>query len=297
MTIFNSYRYVTDIMRNGLKENESNANGKLKLVARYLIENTTYKPSVIKKNLKRYAEKYFEGLSDDIVDNEIEWIFNEASKKKFIEESGGTDDPENEPEETKIDHTEARNYFDLKELTLYESEMKRIGRLDEELQELAFAFLILNKYQGDKYKWVYECNADAYEICHWNEKGKGKSQTTKNRLIHRLVEEKVIDFYFSTNKAYSYNKSWIAKTYFTVLINEDNLKGEHSPIWKKVTNYDDVMLYWRLYKGDPKVKLCEKCNAPIEDSGNSKRFCSDCALERTRQSKKRSKENALKSAS
>lgn len=145
MTIFNRYRYVTDIMRNGLKENESNANGKLKLVARYLIENTTYKPSVIKKNLKRYAEKYFEGLSDDIVDNEIEWIFNEASKKKFIEESGGTDDPENEPEETKIDHTEARNYFDLKELTLYESEMKRIGRLDEELQELAFAFLILNK--------------------------------------------------------------------------------------------------------------------------------------------------------
>ena len=76
MTIYNRYRYVTDVMRNGLKENESNANGKLKLVARYLIENTTYKPSVIKKNLKRYAEKYFEGLSDDIVD----------SKKKFIEE-------------------------------------------------------------------------------------------------------------------------------------------------------------------------------------------------------------------
>ena len=61
-----------DIMRNGLKENESRANYKLFLVARYLIENTTYKPSVIKKNLRRYAEKYFEGLSDDIIDSEIE---------------------------------------------------------------------------------------------------------------------------------------------------------------------------------------------------------------------------------
>lgn len=280
-------------MRNGLKENESNANRKLFLVAKYLIENTKYKPSIIKKNLKRYAKKYFEGLSDDIIDSEIEWIFNGANNgKNLIEESGGTDDPENEP---KIDYTEARGYFDLKELTLYKSEMECINKLDEELQELAFAFLVLNKYQG--YKWIYECNADAYKICHWDKKGNGKSQTTKNRLIYRLVEEKIISFYCSTNKAYSYNKSWIAKTYFTVLINEDNLEGEHSPIWKKVTNYDDVMLYWRLFKGDPKVKLCEKCNAPIEDTVNSKKYCSDCALERTRQSKKRSKENALKSAS
>lgn len=283
-------------MKNGLKENERNANRKLFLVARYLIENTKYKPSVIKKNLKRYAKKYFEGLSDDIINNEIEWIFNGANNaKNLIEESGGTDDPENGAGESKIDYAEARNYFDLKELTLYESEMKHISKLDEELQELAFAFLVLNKYQG--YKWIYECNADAYSICHWNEKGNGKSQTTKNRLIHRLVEEKIISFYCSTNKAYTYNKAWIAKTYFTVLINEDNLEGEHSPIWKKITNYDDVMLYWRLYKGDPEVKLCEKCNVPIEDTGNSKRFCSDCALERIRQSKKRSKENALKSAS
>lgn len=296
MIIFNRYRYVTDVMKNCLKENEKNANRKLFLVARYLIENTTYKPSVIKKNLKRYAEKYFEGLSDDIINKEIEWIFSGANDtKNLIEESGGTDNPENEPEETKIDHTEARNYFDLKELTLYESEMKRISKLDEELQELAFAFLVVNKYQG--YKWIYECNADIYKICHWDKKGNGKNQTTKNRLIHSLVEEKIISFYCSTNKAYSYNKSWIAKTYFTVLINEDNFEAEHSPVWKKVTNYDDVMLYWRLYKGDPKVKLCEKCNAPIEDTGNSKKFCSDCALERTRQSKKRSKENALKSAS
>lgn len=216
-------------MKNGLKENERNANRKLFLVARYLIENTKYKPSVIKKNLKRYAKKYFEGLSDDIIDSEIEWIFNGANNgKNLIEESGGTDDPENEP---KIDYTEARGYFDLKELTLYKSEMECINKLDEELQELAFAFLVLNKYQG--YKWIYECNADAYKICHWDKKGNGKSQTTKNRLIYRLVEEKIISFYCSTNKAYSYNKSWIAKTYFTVLINEDNLEGEHSPIWKK----------------------------------------------------------------
>lgn len=111
-------------MKDGLKENERNANRKLFLVARYLIENTKYKPSVIKKNLKRYAEKYFEGLSDDIIDNEIEWIFNGANNaKNLIEESGGTDNPENEP---KIDYTEARGYFDLKELTLYESEMERI---------------------------------------------------------------------------------------------------------------------------------------------------------------------------
>lgn len=282
-----------DIMRNGLKENESRANYKLFLIARYLIENTTYKPSVIKKNLRKYAEKYFEGLSDDIIDSEIEWIYNDAKNAKNTdEEIDGTDDPENDAQE--IDSTEVRQYFDLKELTLYESEMKKISELDEELQELAFAFLIVNKYQG--YKWIYECNADIYKICHWDRKGKGKNQTTKNRLIHRLVEEKIVSFYCKTNKAYTYNKAWIAKTYFTVLINEDD-NVSHSPVWRKITNYDDVMLYWRLYKGDPNVKLCEKCNAPIEDTGNSKRFCSDCALEQARESKKRSKEKALKTAS
>lgn len=131
-------------MRNGLKENESNANKKLFLVARYLIENTTYKPSVIKKNLKKYAAKYFEGLSDDIIDNEIEWIFNGANNvKNLVEESGGTDDPENISEELEIDNVETRKYFDLKDLTLYKSEMKCINELDEELQELAFAFLIV----------------------------------------------------------------------------------------------------------------------------------------------------------
>ena len=284
-----------DIMRNGLKENESRANYKLFLVARYLIENTTYKPSVIKKNLRQYAEKYFEGLSDDIIDSEIEWIYNDAKNvKKMDEEIDGTDDPENDTGE--IDAIEARQYFDLKELNLYQSEMEKISELDEELQELAFAYLVVNKYQG--HKWIYECNADIYKICHWDEKGNGKNQTTKNRLIHSLVENKIISFYCKTNKAYVYNKAWIAKTYFTVLINEDNDSDkEHSPVWRKITNYDDIMLYWRLYKGDPKVKLCEKCNAPIEDTGNSKKFCSECALEQTRESKKRSKERALKSAS
>lgn len=282
-------------MRNGLKENESRANYKLFLITRYLIENTTYKPSVIKRNLKKYAEKYFEGLSDDIINNEIKRIYDDANNiKNMDEETNGTDDPENDTQE--IDTVEVRRYFDLKELTLYESEMEKILELDEELQELAFAFLVVNKYQG--YKWIYECNADIYKICHWNEKGNGKNQTTKNRLIHSLVENKIISFYCKINKAYTYNKAWIAKTYFTVLINEDNDSDkEHSPVWKKITNYDDVMLYWRLYKGDPKVKLCEKCNAPIEDTGNSKRFCSECALEQTRESKKRSKEKSLKTAS
>lgn len=287
-------------MRNGLKENESSANQKLKLVARYLIENTTYKPSVIKKNLRKYAEKYFNGLSEDIINSEIEWIYNDAKNaKKSDEETSGTNNLENETDDFKIDlreidRAEIRRNFDLKELVLYQSEMEKISELDEELQELAFAFLVVNKYQG--YKWIYECNADIYKICHWDEKGKGKNQTTKNRLIHRLVENKIISFYCKINEAYAYNKAWIAKTYFTVLINEDNLENEHSPIWDTITNYDDVMLYWRLYKGDPNVKLCEKCSAPIEDTGNSKRFCSDCALEQARESKKRSKEKALKPA-
>lgn len=296
-------------MKNGLSENESSANQKLSLVARYLIEKTKYKPSVVKNNLKRYAKKYFEGLSEDIINSEIELIYNYAknelekknkSKKKVdvkkISDNTKKDIDDLKKSKQEDDDTGERKDFEFKELTLYNSEMERISELDEELQELAFAFLIVNKYQS--YIWIDECNADIYKICHWDEKGNGKSQTTKDKLIHRLVEEKIISFYCKTNKAYCYNKSWIAKTIFTVLINEDNHKDKnHSMVWKKITNYDDVMLYWRLYKGDLAIKLCEKCNAPIIDTGNSKKFCSDCALERIRKSKKRSKKKALKFAS
>ena len=299
MIIFDKCKYVTDIMRCGIGANDNNADRKLFLVARYLIKETTYKPKNIKENLKKYAREYFKGLSDDIVNKEIDIIYNRAKDKIVKEEKQGTDTLEDNDCVEEIDYVEfvkEMDYFKPKELTLYENEMKFISELDKNLQELAFAFLVVHKFQG--YKWVSECNSDIYRICHWNEKGNGKSQTTKDSLIHKLVEKGVISFYCKTNKAYSYNKSWIAKTFFTVLINEDNLKPEkRSPKWKTITNYDDVLLYWKLYQGDKGVKLCEKCGTPITDTGNSKRFCSNCALENIRASKKRSKEKSLKVAS
>lgn len=297
MIIFDKCKYVTDIMRYGIGQNDSNANGKLFLVAKYLIEKTTYKPSVIKRNLKKYSSQYFRGLSDDIVNREIEIIFNRASTSKVIvKEKQGTNTPDDEVEEKEIDFVEAVDYFKPKEVILYENEMKRISELDKNIQELAFAFLVVNKFLG--YEWTYECNSDIYRICHWDEKGRGKNQNTKDSLIHKLVENDIILFCCSTNKRYNYDKSWIAKTSFTVLINEDNVEEEkRSPVWNKITNYDDVLLYWKLYQNAEGVKLCEKCCAPIADTGNSKKYCSNCALENIRESKKRNKNKVLNIAS
>lgn len=302
MIIFDKCKYVTEIMRNGLIENESRADAKIFLVAKYLIQETKYKPSVIKKNLKKYSQKYFHGLSEDIIDKEIEKLYNRASKSSVVEvERQGVDNVESNEsiQDTEIDFVDAVKYFTPKYINLYENELQKISELDERLQDLAFAFLVVNKFQG--YKWTYECNADIYKICHWDIKGNGKSQTTKNEMIHRLVKDGIIRFFCATNPAYKYNKKWIAKTSFTVLINEDNFseddKYEKSPVWKTITNYDDVLLYWRLYKGDTSIKLCEECGTPIEITGNSKRFCSNCALNKIRESKKRNKEMVSKIAS
>lgn len=297
MIIFDKCKYVMDIMRCGIAQNDGNAYGKLFLVAKYLIEKTTYKPSVIKQNLTKYSNKYFNGLSDEIINKEIENIYSQANNKKVIEErKQGTNSPDDDLEEKEIDFLEVVDYFEPRKVILYENEMKRISELDKNLQELAFAFLVVNKFQG--YKWTYECNSDIYRICHWDEKGKGKSQTTKDSMIHKLVENEIILFYCSTNKRYNYDKSWIAKTSFTVLINEDNMdESEHSPIWNVITNYDDVLLYWKMYQNDECIKQCKKCGAPIADTGNSKRFCSKCALDNIRESKRRSKEKSLNKAS
>ena len=45
------------------------------------------------------------------------------------------------------------------------------------------------------------------------------------------------------------------------------------------------------------IKLCEKCSTPITDTGNSKKLCSNCALENIRKSKKRNKNKVLNIAS
>lgn len=283
-------------MNNGIKENDSRANTKLFLVAKYLIEKTTYKPGVIKKRLKKYSEEYFRGMPVEMIDKEINSLCNRAktsiisddkkrqnidSMKDGGEYQGGGN--------TGLDSVDGIEYFKPKRIHLYVNELKRISELDEKLQELAFVFLVVNKFQG--YKWTPECNSDIYKICHWDKAGNGKSQTVKNNMIHSLVNHGIIRFYCNTNSGYKYNKKWIAKTFFTVLINEDNCTEDEtkSPVWRTITNYDDVMLYWRLYKGDPSVKLCKECNAPIEDTGNSKRYCSDCAMKRIRESKKRNK--------
>lgn len=295
MVIFDKRKYVTEIMRNGIKENDSRANAKLFLVTKYLIQETKYKPCVIKKNLRKYSKEYFKGLSEDMINREIESLYDRAKKSSFIEvDKQGTDNVEINriDENVGIDIVDAIEYFQLKHINLYEDEMKNIFGLDRRLQDLAFAFLVANKFQG--YKWTYECNADIYKMCHWDKKGNGKSQTTKNEMIHSLVKNEIIRFFCNTNSAYKYDKKWIAKTFFTVLINEDNLSEDKlkSPLWKTITNYDDVLLYWRLYKGDPVVKLCE-CGAPIEVIGNSKKFCSNCALNNIKESKKRNKRNVM----
>ena len=296
MIIFDKCKYVTDIMRHGINENDSRANSKLFLVAKYLIEETTYKPCVIKRNLKKYSEKYFNGLSEDVIDKEIENIYNKAKNSHVIEEEKNGMDNEDEDSDVDIDWVDAVNYFAPKHINLYEEEMRKISELEDKVQELAFAFLVVNKYQG--YKWTYECNSEIYKICHWDKKGNGKNQSTKDSLIHKLVDNGIIRFYCNTNSAYRYNKSWIAKTSFTVLINEDNFaEKEHSKLWKTITNYDDVLLYWRLYKGDPTVGLCEKCGTPIEKTSNSKKYCSNCALNNIRESKKRNKESVSKMSS
>lgn len=293
MVIFDKRKYVIEIMNNGIKENDSRANTKLFLVAKYLNEKTTYKPGVIKKRLKKYSEEYFRGMPVEMIDKEIDSLYNRAKTSTVVDgkrqqsidgvKDGG------EYQDNRNAGLDSIECFKPKKIHLYANELKKISELDEKLQELAFAFLVVNKFLG--YKWTPECNSDIYKICHWDKAGNGKSQTVKNDMIHSLVNHGIIRFYCDTNSGYKYNKKWIAKTFFTVLINEDNFSEDEtkSPVWRTVTNYDDVMLYWRLYKGDLSVKLCKECNAPIEDTGNSKRYCSDCAMKRIRESKKRNK--------
>lgn len=260
MIIFNKEKYVKKILKEHIESNAIGVRYKLCLVVKYYLTNSEYKPYQIKNILKKVSTEYFKGLPDKVIEYEIEEIFNAAKQS--------------------LTASNNKNDLDIITVTIYKEELDRIKQLNNKNAEnLAFIFLVVYKYFG--YDWMYENNSDIYCLAEIQASGK-----TKNELIYLLSKNKMIKFNSFVNKDYKNNKqNKIAETKYKVLF----CANDSSDIAFTISDYDDLILYYRYYVGDTNIIECVKCGRPIRLTGNSKKYCNDCANFLKQESNKKSK--------
>ena len=265
MIIFDYEQYLKNVKKDGIGATDIHATTKINDLLTDMIFNTSYKKGKIINKVKDIASEYYSGLPDEIVVQKLSESYDEIKNG----------DSKPKTSEKKV-------------LTLYRSEMEIIDFLpDEKLQRLAFAALVAYKHRAchyvfDKieyYKMVDDCLSDIFALADFEK----VSGATRNKLAHELVKRGLLIYYPKINQTYKYQsfddvKRWIAFNRISVPFCVE-VKGtqDDEEVYMHMTNYDNIMLYLRLYQCDEEVTVCESCGTPILKSGNAKRFCSDCA--------------------
>ena len=170
--------------------------------------------------------------------------------------------------------------------------MQTIAELkDDKLMRLAFASLIIAKLKGmylidgerHYYSSIAACEADIYKIADLS----SISGTTKNKLWKSLCEKGLIYFYVNINRAYRFNRDWIAIPMMTVTFNANNQKDtSNKKVFAEINNYDNILLWLRLWLEDKEIICCSKCGCPIEKRIKSVCLCEKCANKRKKASDK-----------
>lgn len=264
MIIFENEKYLENIRKNGIGATDKNAKFKINYLISDLVKNTSYRKSKIISIVKDLTSEYFCGLPAYLVEQELGDFYDAAKNCE-----------------------QEYNYQD-KIITLYESEMKTIADLkDDKLMRLAFASLVCHKYliSGKEryYSTVQECESDIYQFAQLD----NVSGTSKDKLWKQLTDLGLVKYFAKTNPAWRFHPDWSIMIVFTVPFNAD-LKEDKADekIYKRITNYDDILLYLRYWVNDTDLIECTDCGAPILRTGNAKCLCSNCAVSRKKSSDK-----------
>lgn len=287
MILFDKEKYVKQIVKDKIAANAIGVRFKLTMVAKYYLTKT-YKPFKIKAMLRDIGYEWFNGLPEQIINDEIEDIFNcakistETDESKDVEEDEDNDLNTEMCDEEDITAHEIETNDDSKKIVfIYEEELEQIRNLNNKNAEnLAFIFLVVYKFYG--FAWVNECNSDIYKLAELRASG-----NTKIELHYLLTKNKLVRFNSFVRTKRSKQKE-IAETKFKVLFCLDE-SDRNKTVAFSISDYDDLILYYRYYVGDENVIECAGCKRPIKITGNSKKYCNECAHMSKQESNMRSK--------
>lgn|GEM_PF-6406318 len=284
MIIFDKEKYVKKIVKEHITPDAIGVRSTLRLISNYYLTNSKYKPYQIKDILKKVSKEYFRGMPDKVVNDEIEEVFTLAKKSldsnhENIKSITTENEFDNDEGAIKSDKT-SEDDFSSKTVTIYKEELDCIMKLkNKNAENLAFIFLVVYKFLG--YDWMYENNSDIYRLAELHASG-----NTKNELLYLLSKNKLIRYNVFVNKDHKNNRqNRIAETKCKVLFCLDY----SDDIAFSISDYDDLILYYRKYVGDANIIQCSECGRPIKQTGNSKKYCNNCASLLKQESNKRSR--------
>lgn len=259
MIVFDDYKLIENMKKNGIAANDKTGNFKLKLIMQYFMTETKYSPRGIMNQIKRIAQDYYRGIPDAVTEKNLEEIRQNVLAKELV-------------------------ISDKKTITLYESEMKVIAGIeDENMQRMLFSALICFKHksqheQDGETKYFYSVQEDFKADIFRYADIPNVSGVNRNAMLNKLSEMGLLKVFMQTNKNYKWNQTaWISMVRITVPFCVDILPDKtKEKKWMDITNYEDIQLYLRLYKNDPQVTTCKNCGCPIIRE-RAKQFCGDCA--------------------
>lgn len=268
MTILDRQNYLNEIEENGICATDKYAERKIKDYMTNLCVSTKYHKSKIIQMTKEVAQDYYAALPDEIAKKQLVALYETARATK-----------KNENAEKKI-------------ITLYESEMQTIAELkDDKLMRLAFAALVLHKFKGmyenqsNCHRAIAACETDVYKMADLS----SICNSRKSKLWNELCRKDLIHFWVNTNRAYRFNRDWIAIPMMTVTFNVDIKPDKtNERVFAQIENYENILLWLKLWQ-ERKIKhktliRCSDCGCPIEKKTKSVCLCNSCANKRKKAS-------------
>jgi hypothetical protein len=281
MIFTQSEKIIKRIRRDTIQPNDKKGLYKLWLVANYLVNESSYRPCRIKKELRRISLDYFSDTPDSNIESIIEDIFQECNTKKerkseIVDCNDDEADEDNKSQENKH-----------KPLIFYTTELDTLRKLDSpKAQYLGFVFLAY-------YKLIDGCTLKKEKItCEWRKEKLSDlmriaqisvSGTTKAKLLRLLCDNGIIEFRAIIDHKYmmgchhedEYGRERkIASVKFRMPIAQ--IDGE---VAFTVAEPDDDTLinYYLRYYGDDSIIDCSICHCPIVKTNNRIKYCKDCA--------------------
>lgn len=263
MTILDRQSYLNKIERDGVSATDKSAERKIKDYMMYLVTNKQYHKSKIIEMTKAIAEDYYAALPAEIATKQLEALYVAFTNSKPKEKSND------------------------KIITLYESEMQTIAALKKDkLMRMAFAALILHKFKGvymvgdvtHCHRAISACEADVYKLAELQ----SISGAAKDKLWNQLCQKGLVTFFVNTNRAYRFNREWLAIPMMSVSFNVD-IKRDKSgeKVFAQIKNYDNLLLWLQLWR-EQKIKhktliRCAECGNPIPKIKKTDCLCERCA--------------------
>lgn len=239
---------IKEWIKNGIEPNDNYWEKKLYLIIDHFINRTTYTPKYRIERVKEIFESYFSGLPVFVVEELISDAVHKAKNK-----------PASQSKDTKAD---------VKSVVIFVEELNAIRELKTyNQQKFAFVLLVNSKYCYQAYRQMRWIEINRKQFMEQAQISIGGDR--QKEIIRTLKERELISGEMLPS---SKNKK---KVKFKIRLEYQLEEGTDA---FQVTDFENMILYFRRYIGDEKVGSCQRCGEPVLHNIRKKRFCEKCTL-------------------